>query len=145
MSRNPKTDITGAILAGGKGTRMGGQDKGLITLNDRPMIDYVLEVFRPQVSTIVINANRSYEQYERYGCPLIPDSLSGFQGPLAGMASCLESCNTPYVATVPCDSPLLPGDLISRLYDALEQTGPKSASRTMEIECNRFFLYSIAV
>lgn len=123
MSRTRKQIITGAILAGGKGSRMGGQDKGLVTLNKRPMIDYILDVLRPQVTAIVINANRSHEQYGRYGCPLIPDSLSGFQGPLAGMASCLEYCNTPYVATVPCDSPLLPTDLVARLFDALERDG----------------------
>lgn len=121
MTRNPKSDITGAILAGGKGSRMGGQDKGIVTLRDRPMIDYVIDVLRPQVTTVVINANRNHEHYRHYGCPLIPDSLSGYQGPLAGMASCLERCNTSYVATVPCDSPLLPADLVARLYEALER------------------------
>ena len=121
MPDYPKSDITGAILAGGKGARMGGLDKGMVSLKDRPMIDYVIEVLHPQVSFLIINANRNHEHYRHYGYPLIADTLSDFQGPLAGMASCLEHCSTAYVVTVPCDSPLLPADLVARLYDALEQ------------------------
>ena len=121
MTGNPQADVTGAILAGGRGKRMGGHDKGMVILNEKPMIDYVMNALRPQVSTVVINANRNHEFYRQYGCPVIADNLSGFQGPLAGMASCLVNCITPYVATVPCDSPLLPADLVARLYVALAQ------------------------
>ncbi len=119
MTGNPKTDVTGAILAGGRGKRMGGHDKGMVTLKEKPMIGYIMNALRPQVSTVVINANRNHAFYRQYGCPVIADNLSGFQGPLAGMASCLVHCETTYVATVPCDSPLLPPDLVARLYVAL--------------------------
>ncbi|MGH8120262.1 MAG: molybdenum cofactor guanylyltransferase MobA [Gammaproteobacteria bacterium] len=113
--------FTGIILAGGEASRMGGQDKGLIPLNGRPLIEYVLEVFTPQVGQIIINANRNQSAYACYGHPVIKDEFDGYCGPLAGMASCLRSMTTPVMVTAPCDSPFVPGDLVARLYHRLEQ------------------------
>ncbi|MBI2992637.1 MAG: molybdenum cofactor guanylyltransferase [Gammaproteobacteria bacterium] len=115
--------MTGVILAGGEARRMGGGDKGLVPLAGRPMIEYVLDVLRPQVSGVLINANRNLETYARLGCPVIADEFPGFNGPLAGMASALRAVRTPYLATVPCDSPFVPADLVARLAAALEQAG----------------------
>jgi molybdenum cofactor guanylyltransferase len=114
-----RSEVTGAVLAGGRARRMGGQDKGFIDLNGKPMVEYVLTVLKPQAGVIVINANRSRDRYARYGYPVISDELSDFQGPLAGIVSCLANLATPYLLTVPCDSPLLPNDLGPRLYQAL--------------------------
>ena len=113
-------DITGVILAGGRARRMGGQDKGLVELNGRPMVAYVAEALRPQVGALLVNANRNLERYGRLtGCPVIPDILGDYAGPLAGMASGMDAARTLYVLTVPCDSPFVPCDLASRLLDAL--------------------------
>lgn len=119
MIAYPRNDITGVILAGGRARRMGGQDKGLVELNGRPMIEYALEIVRAQTGTLVINANRNLDDYARYGYPVVSDNLSDFQGPLAGIASCMMRIKTPYLLTAPCDSPLLPGDLGPRLHQAL--------------------------
>ena len=108
------------ILAGGRATRMGGKDKGLIELNGKPMVEYVIESLRPQVKTIIINANRNQQLYARYGFSVIGDDLQGFQGPLAGMASAMRAASTAYVLTVPCDGPLVPDDLVKRMYNALQ-------------------------
>jgi len=115
----PTVDITGVILAGGRGSRMGGVDKGLTPLAGRPMVGYVIDALRPQVGALLINANRSEEQYAALGLEVIRDPVEGFAGPLAGMAAALGAARTPYVATAPCDSPLLPRDLVQRLGDAL--------------------------
>lgn len=117
----PHDDICGLILAGGRATRMQGQDKGLVGLNHRPMVAYVLDALEPQVGGIAINANRNLERYRAFGSPVISDTLTGFQGPLAGMAAALAHCQTPYIVTVPCDGPLLPMDLVARLYAALQR------------------------
>lgn len=116
----PIADITGVILAGGRAQRMGGIDKGLIPLNGKPMVEHILEIIRPQVGALLINANRNLETYERYGLPVVPDRIGDYFGPLVGMASALELSTTPYLLTVPCDSPMLPADLASRLYRALQ-------------------------
>jgi molybdenum cofactor guanylyltransferase len=108
--------FTGVILAGGQARRMGGQDKGLIELAGTPMVQHVLDALGPQVGSIIINANRNREVYAHYGCPVIPDEIEGFCGPLAGMVSSLNTINTHFMVTVPCDSPLLPADLVKRLY-----------------------------
>jgi molybdopterin-guanine dinucleotide biosynthesis protein A len=113
-------NITGIILAGGQARRMGGQDKGLISLAGKPMIEYVIKSIEPQVDTIIINANRNQSLYEKYGFPVVADQIEGYCGPLAGMASGLEHATTPFVVTVPCDSPFIPDDLVHKLYSTLQ-------------------------
>ena len=112
--------ITGLVLAGGQGRRMGGVDKGLAPLRGRPMIDWVLERLRPQVSEIIINANQNLERYRALGHPVVSDEIGGFAGPLAGMQAGLRAASTPLVLTCPCDSPFLPTDLATRLAAALD-------------------------
>lgn len=113
--------VTGLILAGGQARRMGGVDKGLVELSGRPLIEWVLDALSPQVADVLINANRNHENYRHYGYRIIQDQLSGFCGPLAGIAAGLPACNTGYLAFTPCDSPLVPPDLIQRLYEQLQQ------------------------
>lgn len=112
--------ISAVILAGGMGRRMGGQDKGQLILNGRPLIEYVLEAIQPQVKTILINANRHQAEYARYGYPVVPDLLQGYQGPLAGFASGMRVATTPYIVTMPCDGPFSAPDLVVRLATALQ-------------------------
>jgi molybdopterin-guanine dinucleotide biosynthesis protein A len=107
--------VAGVILAGGLGRRMGGADKGLQPLRGRPMVQWVLERFAPQVDELLINANRHVEEYCGFGFPVIGDRIAGFAGPLAGLHAALSATALPFVATVPCDSPFLPADLIARL------------------------------
>lgn len=114
-----RDEITGLVLAGGQGARMGGEDKGLVSLDGRPMVEHVIARLRPQVGDIVISANRNGERYAAFGYPVVADLLANYQGPLAGIASGLTSVTSPYVVTVPCDSPLLGNDLVTRLARAL--------------------------
>jgi molybdopterin-guanine dinucleotide biosynthesis protein A len=109
------------ILAGGQGRRMGGVDKGLKPLRGRPMVAWVLERFSPQVAEVLINANQNIDAYARLGARVIPDEISGFAGPLAGLHRGLAEAMHDLVATAPCDSPFLPPDLIARLHDALQR------------------------
>ena len=111
--------ITGVILAGGQGRRMGTIDKGLVPLDGRPMVAHVLERLRPQVDEILINANQHRAEYEAFGHPVLVDAVGGFAGPLAGLHVALAHASFARVATVPCDSPFLPADLIARLSAAL--------------------------
>lgn len=111
--------ITAIVLAGGRGSRMGGVDKGLVLLKGRPMVEHVLERLRPQVGAVLINANRNLERYAAFGCPVVPDREGGFLGPLAGMASGMAAAGTPFVVTAPCDSPFIGPDLVARLASAL--------------------------
>jgi len=115
----PRQDITGVILAGGRSQRMGGENKGLVRVNGRPMVDHIIRALSPQVGPLLINANRNLDDYRRFGYPVIPDIMGGFYGPLVGMASALQSTETEYLLTVPCDSPLLPHNLAQALYEAL--------------------------
>ncbi|MBI1989111.1 MAG: molybdenum cofactor guanylyltransferase [Betaproteobacteria bacterium] len=112
--------ITGVILAGGQGRRMGGVDKGLRELRGKPMIEWVLERFAPQVDAVLINANQNLERYARFGHPVVTDEIGGYAGPLAGLHCALRAARHPRVATVPCDSPFLPEDLVARLDTALQ-------------------------
>ncbi len=114
----PRESVTGLILAGGMARRMGGEDKGLVTLAGRPMVEYVLEALRPQVGTLLISANRNRERYAAYGYPVIADELDGGQGPLAGVLSALRHLATEFLVTVPCDAPLVAPDLVERLHGA---------------------------
>jgi molybdopterin-guanine dinucleotide biosynthesis protein A len=113
--------ITGVILAGGQGRRMGGVDKGLQPLRGRPMAAWVIERFAPQVDEVLINANQNLERYSALGYRVIPDEITGYAGPLAGLHRGLTEAAHDLVATVPCDSPFLPRDLIARLRAALER------------------------
>lgn len=118
--RYPKNEITGVILAGGRARRMGGVDKGLTVLAGRPMLQHVLEVLQPQVEKVIINANRNLNVYGEFGCDVVSDVVGDYSGPLAGVASGMQFAVTPYIVTVPCDSPLISGDLVARLYNTLE-------------------------
>lgn len=114
------SDITAVILAGGRGSRMGGRDKGLVLLSGRPMVAHVLDVLKPQVGNIVISANRNQSRYASFGFPVISDELEGYQGPLAGILVALKQADTGWVLCVPCDVPALPPDLVQRLVQVLE-------------------------
>ena len=115
----PRDAVTGVILAGGRGSRMGGVDKGLVEVAGRAMVEHVLAAVEPQAGAMAINANRSADRYARYGHPVIADRLDGYQGPLAGMASALAAAATEFVLVVPCDSPLVAPALGPRLHAAL--------------------------
>lgn len=123
----PKEQITGLILAGGRATRMGGADKGLQLLHGEPMAATVMRRLQPQVGQLLINANRCLEAYATLGVPVFADDVEGYAGPLAGVHAGLSRCQTEYLATVPCDSPLLPPDLVARLAQALETSGADAA------------------
>lgn len=108
------TPVSAIILAGGRATRMQGQDKGLVLWRGRPLIEHVLENIGPQVSEVVVSCNRNADRYARYG-RCLPDTLADFPGPLAGIAACLPLCANDWVLVVACDMPCLPADLVSRL------------------------------
>jgi molybdopterin-guanine dinucleotide biosynthesis protein A len=114
-----RDEVTGIVLAGGQGRRMGGVDKGLVLLGGRPMVAHVLERLRPQVAEMLINANQNAERYAAFGDPVVPDAVGGFAGPLAGLHAGLSRAARDYVVTVPCDSPFLPADLVPRLGEGL--------------------------
>ncbi len=120
MNRPP---ITGAVLAGGRGSRMGGIDKGLVTFDGKPLVEHVIEALAPQVDRLVINANRHLDRYAEFGYPVVSDALDGFQGPLAGFAALLEQCDDDWLVTAPCDAPYLPRRFVERLWDAREKAG----------------------
>lgn len=124
--------ISGIILAGGESRRMGGEDKGLLLLDGQPLVQHVIKRIAPQVDELLINANRHLETYAAFGYPVIRDDGIGFLGPLAGMLAGLQAAQHEWVLTVPCDTPYLPNDLVSRLYGAAEQVDlvVASASRT---------------
>ncbi len=141
------TQVTGLILAGGLGRRMStdgqGLDKGLQPFQGEPMIARVIERFAPQVGALLINANRNRARYETFGYPVVADAIEGFAGPLAGLHAGLGAARTRYVASVPCDSPFLPLDLVRRLGDALAarraqvavaRTGPQAHPVFMLVE-----------
>jgi len=110
-------DITAVILAGGQGRRMGGQDKGLLNFNGRLMIEILIEALQNQQLDIVINANRNQSTYLSYGYPVVSDELTNFQGPLAGFACAMAVVKTPYILTLPCDSPLLADNFVERFIE----------------------------
>jgi molybdopterin-guanine dinucleotide biosynthesis protein A len=122
-----KNDVTGVILAGGRGSRMGGADKGLQNFRGMPMAMFTLMRLGPQVGEVMINANRNLSAYESFSVPVWPDSLADYAGPLAGFLTALEHCETEYLVTVPCDTPLFPQDLVARLGEALEREGAEIA------------------
>jgi molybdopterin-guanine dinucleotide biosynthesis protein A len=112
-------EITGLILAGGRGSRMGGVDKGLQNFNGIPLALHTLMRLGPQVESVMVNANRNLSAYESFGASVWPDASADFAGPLSGFLVGLERAETPYLLTVPCDTPRLPLDLAERLAEAL--------------------------
>jgi molybdopterin-guanine dinucleotide biosynthesis protein A len=125
---DPPTDITGLVLAGGRGMRMGGVDKGLQPYRGLPLARHALSRLTPQVASVMINANRNIMAYEAMGVPVWPDDLPDFPGPLAGMLAGLRHCRTAYLATVPCDTPLFPMNLVARLAAGLAQDDAEMAT-----------------
>ena len=115
-----RADVTGLVLAGGRGSRMGGVDKGLQIYRGTPLALHAMLRLAPQVGQVMINANRNLAAYESFGAPVFTDATGDFTGPLAGFVAGLEQCQTPYLATVPCDSPLFPPDFVDRMAAALE-------------------------
>ena len=126
------TEVVGAILAGGLSRRMGGGDKGLIRVGDRPILVHVIERLEPQVDTIVLNANGDMRRFSDFGLPVAPDSVEGFPGPLAGVLAALEWTlknreGARFVASVAGDTPFLPRDLVARLETAMTAQGAEMA------------------
>ncbi len=119
----PTSEITGLVLAGGRGSRMGGVDKGLQNHLGLPLAMHALLRLGPQVGQMMVNANRNLGAYDSMGVPVWPDAMAGgsddYPGPLAGFLAGLEHCETPYLVTVPCDTPNFPHDLVARLAAAL--------------------------
>ncbi len=121
------SSVTGLILAGGKGSRMGGVDKGLQAFRGKRLVDHVYERFAPQVGGVIINANQNHEEYKTFGVRVVSDAIGGFAGPLAGFHAGLSVSKRPFLASVPCDSPFLPADLIERLYQRIDESGAELA------------------
>jgi len=121
------SSVTGLILAGGKGSRMGGVDKGLQAFRGKRLVDHVYERFAPQVGGVVINANQNHEEYKTFGVRVVSDAIGGYAGPLAGLHAGLSVSKRPFLASVPCDSPFLPADLIERLYRRIDESGAELA------------------
>ena len=121
------SSVTGLILAGGKGSRMGGVDKGLQAFRGKRLVDHVYERLAPQVGGVIINANQNQEEYRTFGVRVVSDAIGGYAGPLAGFHAGLSVSKRPFLASVPCDSPFLPEDLIARLYARIDETGAELA------------------
>lgn len=132
---------TGLVLAGGRGQRMGGRDKGLLSWRGRPLVAHALERLQPQVSALMISANRNPDTYADFGVPVISDRTPDYAGPLAGLQAGLTACTTPLLAVVPCDVPGFPHDLVAHLRAALEKTeAPVAYVATAEREHYTFML-----
>ena len=123
----PAEQITGVVLAGGRGSRMGGVDKGLQSHQGLPLAMHAVLRLQLQVGQVMVNANRNLAAYESMGVPVWPDPLDDYPGPLAGVLAGLEHCETPYLVTVPCDTPNFPADLVARLAGALEEADAEIA------------------
>ena len=129
----PLPDVTGIVLAGGQGRRMGGVDKGLVDLAGMPMVAHVLARLVPQVGDVLINANQNLDRYRALGHPVVPDAVGGFAGPLAGLHAGMSRANREFVVTVPCDSPFLPRDLVARLRAKLgEKCAQLAVAKTFD-------------
>lgn len=115
------TQTTWVILAGGQATRMGGDDKGFIELNHKPLIQHVIERLKPQTDRIFINANRNQSRYQAFA-PVFADHIEGFQGPLGGMHAALNHIETDWVGFVPCDSPNISFDLVERFCRSVDES-----------------------
>ncbi|ABR73688.1 molybdenum cofactor guanylyltransferase [Actinobacillus succinogenes] len=122
--------ISAVILAGGLARRMNGADKGLQKFHGKPLIQHVIERLQPQISTILINANRNLTDYKKFGLPIFSDELADYQGPLSGMLTGLKKAQTDYVLFVPCDCPFLPLNLVEKLKSAVEKSDVFAAYAT---------------
>lgn len=119
---NQQTKVTGVILAGGLARRMQNQDKGLIPFRGKPMISYAIAAMQPVVDSLLINANRNLECYQKFGFPVISDATDSFDGPLAGVLTAMQQCTTALLLVMPCDSPLLATADLQRLLNACAMT-----------------------
>jgi molybdopterin-guanine dinucleotide biosynthesis protein A len=125
--------VTGIVLAGGLGRRMGGIDKGLVPLRGRPLAGHALSRLAAQVDDVLISANQNLDRYAAFGVPVVPDAIAGFAGPLAGLHAGLQATQRAFVVTVPCDSPFLPRDLVARLMRGLvANAGEVAVARTFD-------------
>ena len=127
MNPIAREDITGLVLAGGRGSRMGGVDKGLQDHRGIPLALHALRRLQPQVGTAMLSANRNLPDYEAMGVPVWSDSIEGYAGPLAGLLTGLEHARTDWLVTVPCDTPDFPSDLVDRLAEAAAAQGAEIA------------------
>lgn len=114
---NTNQKVTGVILAGGKGSRMNGEDKGLVDFRGEPLYQHVLARLQPQVTEVMISANRNGDCYQKSGCRVLPDSFPGFAGPLAGMLAALQHITTDWAVFASCDTPFLPLNLVEQLWN----------------------------
>ena len=122
-----KDDVTGLVLAGGRASRMGGVDKGLQLLRGVPLVRHALDRLAPQVGPLMINANRHLELYAAFGAPVWPDETGDYAGPLAGVLAGMAHCATPWMVTVPCDTPRFPADLVATLAAAVDAANARIA------------------
>ena len=128
MTPYPREEVAAVVLAGGRARRMGGEDKGLVEVAGKPMVAHTVDVLRTQAAEVIVNANRNADAYRAVtGCRVIADTVGGFAGPLAGMASALEASARRLLLTAPCDSPLVTGELGPRLHAALARDGAEIA------------------
>jgi molybdopterin-guanine dinucleotide biosynthesis protein A len=114
--------ITGLILSGGRGTRMDGRDKGLELLNGKPLVAHAISRIDPQVGRLVLSVNRNRDRYAEFGLEMVSDQSGTFDGPLAGILSAMQNCTSPWLMSVPCDTPYLPENLVARLVAGLQMT-----------------------
>ena len=144
MAEDP---ITGLVLAGGRGSRMGGVDKGLQKHAGVPLALHALMRLGPQVEQVMINANRNLSAYEAFGAPVWPDGMADHPGPLAGFLTGLEQCETPFLVTAPCDSPLFPLDLVPRIVTSEDWAGLTAglAQRVRALEAFLRDVYGVKV
>ena len=127
MNANKK--ITAVLLAGGRATRMGGDDKGLILFAGEPLVKKICAALQPQVAEILINANRNHAEYRRLGHRIIPDQLADYQGPLAGMHAALQAIETDWLLTIPCDGPFVAADYAAKMQAAATAKKTRTCSR----------------
>ena len=118
----PIDQITGLILTGGRGVRVGGEDKGLLMFNGEPLVQRAFKNLKAQVKFVIFSANRHLDEYKKFEAPVIKDRLEDYQGPLAGIEAVLSVCPTPYLIVVPCDAPFISHDLLAKLYMQMEHT-----------------------
>lgn len=117
------SQVSAVVLAGGMGRRMDGMDKGLVELAGRPMVGYVIEALRANVTEVLINANRNQQRYQQFCDRVIADSIQGYQGPLAGVEAAMSAIDTQWLYTCPCDSPLQPVELLPHIWSQVQSAG----------------------